>query len=61
MAPPSSVGSTAAEATPGRSKWGTRLTTEMRENLAAARDELGTDSVAKLMTATGASRSNVRT
>jgi len=34
---------------------------EMREKLAAARTELGTDSVAKLMTATGASRSSVRT
>jgi len=35
--------------------------TEMREKLAAARKELGTDSVAKLMTATGASGSSVRT
>lgn len=33
----------------------------MREKLAAARQELGTDSLAKMMTATGASRSNVRT
>jgi len=34
---------------------------EMREKLAAAREELETDSVVKLMAATGASRSNVRT
>ena len=61
MSSPSSAGSTAAEATPDRPKWGTRLTTDMREKLAAARTALGTDSVAKLMTATGASRSNVRT
>jgi len=33
----------------------------MREKLAVARGELGTDSVEKLMTATGASRSNLRT
>jgi len=61
MVSPSSVGSTAAEATSGPSKWGTRLTTEMREKLAATREELRTDSVARLITATGASRSNVRT
>ena len=61
MASPSSVVSTTAEATPGRSKWGKRLTFEIREKLGASREELETDSVAKLMTATGASRSNVRT
>jgi len=33
----------------------------MRDKLSAARKELGTDSVVKLMSATGASRSNVRT
>ena len=61
MSSPSSAGSTPAEATPDRPKWGTRLTSDMREKLAAAREALGTDSVAKLMTATGASRSNVGT
>jgi len=61
MPSPSSSRSTATEVTPARSKWGTRLTSEMREKLAVARGELGTDSVAKLMTATGASRLNVRT
>jgi len=35
MASPSFVRSTTAEATPGRSKSDTRLTTEMREKLAA--------------------------
>jgi len=61
MASPSSVGSTVAEATPNRFKWGSRLTTEMPEELAAAREELEIDSMAKLMTATGASHSNVWT
>ena len=50
-----------AKATPNRFKWGSRLTTKMREKLAAARKELETDSMDKLMTATSASISNVRT
>ena len=61
MSSPSSDGSTAAEATPDRPKWRTRLTSDMREELAAAREALGTDNVAELMMATGASRSNVWT
>jgi len=61
MTSPSSTRSTATEVTPARSKWGIRLTSDMREKLAVARGQLGTDSVAKLMTGTGAPRSNVRT
>jgi len=41
--------------------WDTRLTSDMREKLAVARGDLGMDSVAKLMTTTGASRSKLRT
>ena len=52
---------TSTEGAPSRPKWGTRLTPEMRDKLSAARKELGTDSVVRLMSATGASRSNVRT
>jgi len=61
MATSSSTRSTATEVTSARSKWGTRKTSKMREKLAVARGELGTDSVAKFMTAIGASCSNVRT
>jgi len=52
---------TSPEAAPSRHKWGFRLTTEMRDKLAAARKELGTTSVKRLMDVSGASRSSVRT
>ena len=61
MPSPSSAGSTAAEAAPDRPKWGTQLTSDMQEKLAAARQALGTDIVEKLVTGSGASRCNVRT
>lgn len=61
MSSPPTGGSTSTDTPGGRPKWGTRLTEQMRERLAAAHKEQGLASVAKLMAATGASRSNVRT
>jgi len=61
MSSPSSAGYSSAKSTPDCPKWGTHRTSETREKLAAAREALGTDSGAALMTATSALRSNFRT
>lgn len=61
MSSPPTGGSTSTDTPGGRPKWGTRLTEEMQERLAAAHEEQGLANVAKLMATTGASRSAVRT